>query len=56
MSMKVLVALVGEDKVADMEDAEVRRLCDAIDMEILKDDALTQRLLGAVQEAAHGMS
>lgn len=53
MSMKVLVSLVGEDRVAALEPDEVRHLCNAIDVEILKDAALTARLLAAVQDAAN---
>lgn len=52
MSMKVLEALVGADRVAEMPSDDVHRLCDAIDAEILKDDSLQARLLEAVTAAS----
>lgn len=36
--MEVLKALVGPDQVERMDDEERRRLCFAIDAEILKDE------------------
>ena len=34
---------MGDDEYARMDEAEIRRLCDAIDGEILKDPELTDR-------------
>jgi hypothetical protein len=56
MSMKVLRALVGADEFAKLDDAEIRRLCDAIDAEILKDQSMTQHLLAVVRRAADDLS
>ena len=52
MSMKVLKALVGDEEFARLSEDEIRTLCDAIDAEILQDDALSAKLLGAVRGAA----
>jgi hypothetical protein len=51
VSIRVLESLIGKDEVEAMDPAEISRLCDAIDAEILKDEALQGRLLEAVQSA-----
>jgi hypothetical protein len=51
MSMKVLEALVGADEVAQMSPEKIRRLCDVIDTEILKDQSMTARLLEVLKTA-----
>lgn len=52
MSMEVLRALAGSERVDAMTVEERQQLCHAIDAEILKDKQLLDRLLRVVEHAA----
>jgi hypothetical protein len=52
MSMKVLKAILGDEVVEQMSLGEVSALAQELDTEILKDEALTNRLSKVVRDAA----
>jgi hypothetical protein len=52
VSMEVLRALVGPERVKELPEGERRRLCQAIDAEILKDPQLTSQLLEVLKKAS----
>lgn len=52
MSIKVLIAILGQEAVDMMTSEQVRRLANILDDEILADAALASRLGAVVTEAA----